>query len=140
MPTWLAFTLLATLLFGIYPIFGDKAGQIHGPKINFIIDNGVFLIYSIVLLIFYRQDIVLITKRSLVYGLLMGVVSGSAFFLMLCAWQEAPAKLPKIMVTIGFSVVITAIISNFSGIKLTISEWFWAIGATVCIAGLNWKS
>ena len=140
MPAWLTATLLATLLFGIYPIFGGRAGQIHGPKMNLVLDNSVFLIYSLSALIFYRQDIALITKKSLVYGLLMGVFSSAAFVLMLCAWQWAPTKLPKIMMTIGFSTVITAIISNFTGAKLTIPEWFWAVGATICIAGLNWKS
>ncbi len=140
MPTWLTVTLLATLLFGIYPILGDKAGQIHGSRMNLILDASIFSFCALCVAVFYRQEFSLITKKSLVYGLLMGVVSTAAFIFMLHAWQLAPTKLPKIMVVIGFSTVITAIISNFTGTKLTISEWSWAIGATICIAGLNWKS
>ncbi|MEK7151209.1 MAG: EamA family transporter [Patescibacteria group bacterium] len=140
MPAWLMATLLATLLFGIYPIFGDRAVRVHGPKTNLVLYAVMYMLLGMVFLIINRQEVLLITKKSLINALLMGVTSISAVIFMMYAWQLAPPnKLPIIMVTLGFSAVITAIISNFIGERLTLAQFFWIFGATVCITGLNWK-
>jgi uncharacterized membrane protein len=134
---WLLSAILATLAFGVYPVLGDKAGKIHGPHMNFVLDNVVFIIYSVIFLFLFRGDIQLITKKSLIYGLTMGIFSSAGFMLMLYAWQVAPqGKIPIIMAIIGFSTIVPSIIYNFMGTKLSIPEWFCVGGATFFISAL----
>ncbi len=140
MPAWLRLTILATILFGIYPIFGQKAIRVHGPRANMFIQAGVQLIYFIFFLIFFRKDLELITRASFSNAFLAALFSCSGLIIMFYSFQLVPTKLAIIILTIGFATVITAIISNFTGTRLTPSQWFWASGATICIAGLNWSS
>jgi hypothetical protein len=132
---WLTATVIATLLFSIYPIFGDKAGRIHGEKMNFVIDAAFFVSMAIFLAINNRADFAKITKTS--FGYTLGLCFSSfGFLLMLYAWRIAPARVPIIMVIIGFSTVLTAIIYNFIGTKLSFWEWFCVGGATFFISAL----
>lgn len=130
--SWLLASVLATILFGVYPIFGTKAGQIHGENMNFIIDGILMFVMCIILSIIYREDFHRITKTSLTYSMFM-VLSSLGFLLMLYAWRTAPDKLPIIQITMGFAAVITAIISNFTGAKMDLHQW---IGATIAFMGI----
>ena len=133
---WLTATILAMLIFSLYPIFGDKASQIHGEKMNFIIDAVFMVIFALFLSIHNSADFKRITKISLAYSLGLGF-STIAFFLTLYAWRVAPNRVPIIMVIVGFSTVITAAIYNFIGTKLTILEWLCVAGATFFISALG---
>ena len=134
---WFLATIVATVLFRIYPIFGNRAGQIHGEKINFIIDGMIMFFMCIVLSIAYRGDFQKITKISLGYSMFLGL-SSLGFMLMLYAWRVVPDKMPIIQITIGFSTVITAIMSTLiDHTVLSSHQWFGAFGALFCVTLVN---
>jgi drug/metabolite transporter (DMT)-like permease len=136
---WLTITIISTFLFGIYPIFGNRAGKIHGEKINFILDTAIKVAMSVVAAFFAKDDFYRITKTSLLYSLGLGF-SGSAFFLMLYAWRIAPNKLSVIMLIIGFSTVISATIGHFDGSPLSPRQWAGAFLALAGIVLVNWNN
>jgi|SRR3989338_7591684 len=93
--SWFVASVLATILFGVYPVFGNKAGQIHGENMNFVIDGLLMFIGCIILSVIYRQDFQRVTVTSLGYAMIMGL-SSVGFLLMLYAWRIAPDKLSVI--------------------------------------------
>ncbi len=130
---WMLATWLATILFGVYPIFGNRAGQIHGEKINFILDGAIMFLMCVILSLFYRSDFQKITKVSLGYSLFMGL-SSMGFILMLYAWRVAPGKMPIIQIIISFAPIITAIMSTkMDHTVLSPHQWFGAFGAILCV-------
>ncbi len=130
--SWFLAAVLATILFSVYPVFGNKAGQIHGENMNFVIDGLLMFIGCIILSVIHRQDFQRITVASLGYAMIMGL-SSVGFLLMLYAWRIAPDKLSVIQITIGFSTVITAIIGSFVGSKMDFHQW---VGAVIAFAGI----
>jgi len=132
---WLLASIAATLLLSVYPIFADRAGKIHGERMNFVIDTLVMLVISSFLSYFYKGDFAKITRVSFRYGLGIGF-SGIAFLLILYSLRIAPEKIPIIMVIIGFSTVLTALIYACMGTKLSVLEWICISGATFFISAL----
>lgn len=140
MPRWLFATILSTLLFGTYSIFAEKAGKIHGERVNFIIDTSVMLAFSLFMTALHstRSDFSRVTRLSGAYAFLMGLTSSAAFLLLLYSLRIAPTdKMPVIMIMIGFSTVITAVIANFLGIKLDPHKWLGVIIAFWCMTLVN---
>lgn len=132
---WLLAAIGGMFFLSVYPIFADKAGRIHGERMNFIIDALTMVAMSAILLAFSWADLNKVTKVSFRYGLGIGF-SGIGFFLALYAMRIAPEKVPIITIVIGFSTVITAVIYNFIGTKLSFWEWFCVGGATFFISAL----
>ena len=132
--SWFLATVLSTITFGVYPVFGNKAGQIHGDKINFIIDGCIMFLMCAVMSLMYKEDFQRITKTSFVYSLPLGL-SSIGFLLMLYAWRLAPTKIGAIQITIGFSTIITAIICHvFTNARLESHQW---IGALIALIGVS---
>ena len=132
--SWFLAATLATIIFGVYPVFGSKAGEIHGEKVNFIIDGCMMFLMCVIMSIVYRADFQKITKISFIYSLPLGL-SSIGFILMLYAWRIAPTKLGAIQVTIGFSTIITAIICHvFTNAKLEFHQW---VGAFIAMIGVS---
>lgn len=129
---WLTASILAALFFGIFPIFGNKAGQMHGEKVNFILDAIYMLIISVPIFFYGRQDFYRITPKSFSYSLGLAL-SSVGFLLTLYAWRLAPSKLPVIGVTVAFSTVITAVIAHFMGMQLDFYQW---IGVLLAFCGI----
>jgi drug/metabolite transporter (DMT)-like permease len=135
---WLTITIIATLLFGVYPILGNRASRIHGEKINFIVDTAFMVVISAVIAFFAKDDFRKITKVSLLYSMALGFCA-IAFLMMLYAWRIAPNKLSVIMLIVGFSTVITTIIGHFDGSPLSLRQWAGAFLALTGIILVNWN-
>ena len=121
---WLTASVLAALLSGIFPILASKASQIHGEKVNFFLSTLYMLIISIPIFIYGggKHDFSRVTLKSFYYSLGL-VLSCIGFLLILYALRLAPDKVPVIMVTVAFSMVITAVIVHFMGMRLDLYQW-----------------
>lgn len=134
MTKWLIVTMIATFLGGFMPIFSNRSVKIHGPIPNMAILTIFFALVISGYLIMHPEEFSLITKKSLVFTLFASLFSFSSTWLIFYAYMLAPAeKLPVIILTAGFSVIITAIISHFLGQKMEMHRW---IGAVITLVGL----
>src|SRR3989344_7253683 len=76
MSSWLPLAALVVIFFAIAPILSNKAIQVHGPVISFLILNLVLMTLGLIWFLFSgRQDISLMTKKSLGIALIAGVFS-----------------------------------------------------------------
>lgn len=128
---WLVATILATVFFGVYPIFGVKSGQVHGEKINFIVDASLMFLMALAMAVLYKGDFGRVTRTSFFYSLGFSM-SSIGFILMLYAWRVAPEKFSAIMITAGFSTVIAAVIGHYFGSRLVFHQW---LGALIALIG-----
>ncbi|MBI2669636.1 MAG: EamA family transporter [Candidatus Yanofskybacteria bacterium] len=140
MPNWLPLAGLVVIFFAIAPIFSNKAIQIHGPIINFLILNIIFGIFGLIWFLFSgRQDIDLVSSKSLGLTTIAGIISFFGVAFLYSAYKLAPKDLSFITITTSFSVVVLAIINNFLGNKLALHHWIGAIIAFIGIALVNYK-
>ncbi|MBI2063024.1 MAG: EamA family transporter [Candidatus Yanofskybacteria bacterium] len=140
MPAWLSLAMLVAIFFGVVPILSNKAIQIHGPIVNFLILNEVMFVLALTWLLFSGyQNIFLVTKKSLSFSLIGGVLSFFGVALIYSIYEMFPRELSLIAITTSFSVVILAIINNFLGEKLFFHQWLGAIIAFLGIVLVNWK-
>ena len=133
-------TILAMVFFAIYPLLGSRAGEVHGEKVNFIIDTCWMVIISLILAVFFKDDFAKVTRQSLLYAQGLAL-SSVAFLLMLYAWRIAPGKIGIIMITIGFSTVLNAVIIHFLDQRARLSgiEWCGVFVSFTGIIMVNWK-
>ncbi len=140
MYNWLPLAMLAIILFAVAPILSNKAIQVHGPIMNFLIINFVLSVFSLIwFFLSGRQDISLINKRSLGLALVSGVISFFGIAIIYLLYKMAPKDLSIIAITTSFSVVVLAIINHFLGGKLGFHQWLGAIIAFLGVALVNWK-
>lgn len=140
MPNWLPLSAAVVILFAIAPILSNKAIQIHGPVINFLILNVILGILCFIWFIFSgRQDIHLVNNKSLGLASVAGVLSFFGIAFVYSAYKMAPKDLSLIVITTSFNVVVLAIINHFLGDKLTFHQWLGAIIAFLGIVLVNWK-
>lgn len=140
MPNWLPAAVSVVIFFAIAPILSNKAIQVHGPIINFLILNLVLMVLGLIWFLFSgRQDIFLMTKKSLGIALIAGVFSFFGVAIMYFIYHVAPKELSMIAITISFSVVVLAIINHFLGDKLVFHQWAGAIITFLGIILVNYK-
>ncbi len=134
---WFLITVLATLFYGVLPVFNNKAVGMHGKMINIGIFTIIYFIFLVICFPYFKNDLQLVTKKSLTISIIAGIIAFSGNVLIFYAYQLAPQKLAVIMVTFGFSMVIVAIISHFLGSRLALHQWGGVALALIGIALVN---
>ncbi|MGC9968597.1 MAG: hypothetical protein ABSC29_02615 [Minisyncoccia bacterium] len=104
---WLAYAILASLLFGTYNIFATKANVAHGENVTMLFESAVWIIPIATILIAARSDFQKVTLASATYATLMGVAEASGFYLMLVALRKEPGKMTTITLVIALYWIAT---------------------------------
>lgn len=140
MYNWLPLAILVVIMFAIAPILSNKAIQIHGPVINFLILNVILGVLGLAWFLFSgRKDLHLVNNKSLSLALVAGVLSFFGVALTYSAYKMAPKELSLIVITLSFNVVVLAVINHFLGYKLSFLQWLGAIISFIGICLVNWK-
>lgn len=140
MPNWLPLAILVIIIFAVSPILNNRAIEIHGPTINLVIINVIFFVLGLFwFMLAGWQDILLVSKKSLILTSIAGIGSFVGIAMLFSAYKVAPKELSVITITVSFSVVVLAIINHFLGDKLTAHQWLGAVIALLGIVLVNWK-
>lgn len=134
---WLYCTIAATMLWGIYSILAAKAGQQHGGNINALLAAACSLAVSVIVLLVSKRGIAdfgRITGKSLLMGIVMGSMYGSAFVIFMRGVEARPEKLSMICVITGAAPVITVLANYLLGYGEKLSGPQWVAVALMPIA------
>jgi drug/metabolite transporter (DMT)-like permease len=130
---WKMASFSALLCWGVYAIFGDEAGKIHGEKISLVFEAMAFVLLSLIVMNGSATDFSKVTKTSFIFASLMGLFSAVGFYFFLYALRVSPGNLSLIMVITGACPLITVVISYFRGANLNPYQW---IGITFVSIGI----
>jgi len=141
--TWIIATLITTILWGSYSIFGEKATSIHGEKVSFVFEILGMLIVACVVFgtLGGFADFKKMTSASVMNAVIMGLMVSAGTFTLLYAMRTAPSinQFPLIIVIAGFYPIITAILSYFFlGSRLSLIQWIGIALAGVALLLVNW--
>lgn len=91
--TWIVATIITTVLWGSYSIFGEKATSVHGEKVSFIFELiGMIVIACIVFgTLGGFADFKKVTNASAVNAIIMGLMVAAGTFTLLYAMRTAPS-------------------------------------------------
>lgn len=132
--------ILVIIIFAVSPILNNRAIEIHGPTINLVIINVIFFVLGLFwFMLTGWQDILLISKKSLILTSIASVGSFIGVAMLFSAYRVAPKELSVISITVSFSVVVLAIINHLLGNKLVFHQWAGAIIAFIGISLVNYK-
>lgn len=126
----------ALLLWGTYGIFGAKAGEVHGEKVNMAFEAFAMVLVSLFVLFAIKNataDFSKITLQSSIFALIMGLMSAGGMFLQLYALRVAPDQVGLIILISGMFPMITVITTYFMGQHFTAQQW---IGICFAVFGL----
>lgn len=140
---WIIATIITTLLWGTYSIFGEKATSVHGEKVSFVFEIIGMLIVAC--FVFWMLggfgDFKKMTGASASNAIIMGVMVAAGTFTLLYAMRVAPSinQFPVIIIIAGFYPIITAILSYFFlDSKLSPIQWSGVALAGVALLLVNW--
>lgn len=141
--TWIVATIITTVLWGSYSIFGEKATSVHGEKVSFIFELvGMIVIACIVFgTLGGFADFKKVTNASAVNAIIMGLMVAAGTFTLLYAMRTAPSinHFPVIIIIAGFYPILTAILSYFFlGSKLSLIQWTGVVLAGIALLLVNW--
>lgn len=132
---WVPITLFATIVWGVYPIFADKAAKVHGAKMNFVLDSFWVLFPTLIISFIYRDEFKKITVGSF-FNSLGIALSTLGFLAILIAWEKYPEQSSVIYALSLFGcVIIHALISGLvtKVSKIETHQWVAIIGASFFI-------
>lgn len=136
---WRIASLCVLILWGVYSIFGAKAGEIHGEKVSMVFETAGFILLTLLVAGNAIGDFQRVTIKSFVCASLMGLMSAGGFYFLLYALRVAPQNLGIIIVATGLYPVVTVVVTHFLGQHLAPHQWF---GVALAGAGLilaTWK-
>jgi drug/metabolite transporter (DMT)-like permease len=133
---WKIASLIALAMWSVYGFFGERAGKIHGEKVNLLFETLAFIILALIASASGLGDIKKVTLDSAIKASIMGFLSAGGFWFVLYAMRVVPQTDTTLVLLIsGMFPVGAAVISQFiPGIDpLSIRQW---IGFAVASGGL----
>ena len=131
---WLIFTIIATVLAGISPLFTSRNVQILGPIMTMFVNTVFWAVVLSFWLVFNWHQTSLVNKQSLFFTGASQILSIIATFLLFHAFQLATGKLSIIILTTSLAVVVTAVSNSFLGNKLEPHQW---LGVVITLMGIT---
>ncbi|MBU4142732.1 EamA family transporter [Patescibacteria group bacterium] len=131
---WKIACLIAFATWSIYGFFGERAGKIHGEKINLIFETLAFILLAVVAASDAVGDFHKVTGRSAFNASMMGLLSAVGFWFMLYALKVVPQEQTGVALLIsGMFPVGAMLVSHFVSAPLV--GWQWA-GIALVAAGM----
>jgi drug/metabolite transporter (DMT)-like permease len=134
---WKIASIGALLCWGVYAIFGDEAGKIHGEKVSLVFEALAFVLLSLIVISGSTTDFSRVTRNSFVLASLMGLSSAIGFYLLLYALRVSPGNLSLIIVITGAYPLITVLVSYFRGANMCSYQWIGVIFVSIGIILIN---
>lgn len=141
--TWIIATIITTVLWGSYSIFGERATSIHGEKVSFVFEIiGMIIIACAVFgTLGGFSDFKKMTSASAMNAIIMGLMVSAGTFTLLYAMRTATSinQFPLIIIIAGFYPIINAILAHFFlGSRLSAIQWIGVALAGVALLLVNW--
>ena len=138
-PKVLTMCLITLGMWGTYMLFGNKASETHGEKVNMALEAGMMMLVAIAAFVVngggVLQSFSKVTSASLAYGLLMAFMSAGGIYLQFTAMRMAPNQVSLIALITGMWPVLTVLLAGMLKIGEPLSPKQW-VGVLLSGAGL----
>ncbi|MCX6766791.1 MAG: EamA family transporter [Candidatus Moranbacteria bacterium] len=137
---WKIACFAALVMWSTYGFFAERAGKIHGEKINLIFETLAFIVLALIAVASGIGDIKKITTSSAIHASVMGLLSAGGFWFILYAFKVVPQQETFLVLLIsGIFPVLAAVISNFLVAPLSIYQWLGVAMAGGGLILVSWK-
>ncbi len=132
--SWKIACLVAFAMWSVYGFFGERAGKIHGEKVNLIFETVAFILLALVATTSATGDFSKITGKSAFNASMMGLLSAVGFWFMLYALKVVPQQQTGVALLIsGMFPVGAMLVSNFVAAPLVTWQW---VGVALVAVGM----
>ena len=137
---WKIACFVALVMWSAYGFFGERAGKIHGEKINLLFETLAFIILALIAIVSGIGDFKKVTTESAVNASVMAFLSAGGFWFILYAFKAVPQQETFLVLLIsGMFPVMAAVISNFLIEPLSIQQWLGVAMAGGGLILVSWK-
>lgn len=131
---WKFACFIAFAMWSVYGFFGERAGKIHGEKVNLIFETVAFVLLALIAAGDAIGDFHKVTGKSAINASMMGLLSAVGFWFMLYALKVVPQEQTGIALLIsGMFPVGAILISNFVAAPLVMWQW---VGVALVAIGM----
>jgi len=137
---WRIASLVALAMWSAYGFFGERAGKIHGEKINLLFETLAFIILALIAIVSGIGDFKKVTTDSAINASVMALLSAGGFWFILYAFKVVPQQETFLVLLIsGMFPVLAAVISNFIIAPLSVQQWLGVAMAGGGLLLVRWK-
>lgn len=137
---WKIACFVALVMWSAYGFFGERAGKIHGEKVNMIFETLAFILLALIAAVSGLGDIKKVTTDSAIHASVMGLLSAGGFWFVLYAFKVVPQQETFLVLLIsGMFPILAAVISNFIIAPLSIQQWLGVAMAGGGLILVSWK-
>ena len=137
---WKIASLVALAMWSTYGFFGERAGKIHGEKINLLFETLAFITLALIAIVSGIGDFKKVTTDSAINASVMAFLSAGGFWFILYAFKDASQQETFLVLLIsGMFPILAAVISNFFIFPLSIWQWLGVAMAGGGLILVSWK-